>query len=239
MRDRKSMGFTLVELLVVIVVIAILMTLLLPALAKAKAVALRSTCMSNQKQLGTALMCYAGDAGGYVPSYTYQDAMPIIYPNGWTINAGDSRASMALLYVNDYTKGYDGKATSCPAFLADNEKKNYTDWYRLYTNGGSYCFNCHLDQTISAAFSSTAMKRLDVVARPSARFIYSEGTMWQGRVKASVPGAGWELWYGHSKGADFLFIDGHATWLPYSGITPNSNWPSQPYGQDTSLGFPW
>ena len=73
-RRRRSDAFTLIELLVVIAIIALLIGILLPALGRARAVGRQAVCMSNQRQLGQALVMYADSFDGIIPrEASYRD----------------------------------------------------------------------------------------------------------------------------------------------------------------------
>ncbi len=69
--NPSKCAFTLIELLVVIAIIAILAAILFPVFAQAKEAAKKTTCLSNQKQIGTGLMIYMGDNDDTFPMDQY------------------------------------------------------------------------------------------------------------------------------------------------------------------------
>jgi prepilin-type N-terminal cleavage/methylation domain-containing protein/prepilin-type processing-associated H-X9-DG protein len=64
---RTRRAFTLIELLVVIAIIAILAAILFPVFAQVREKARQTSCLSNLKQLGAAMLMYAQDHDQFFP----------------------------------------------------------------------------------------------------------------------------------------------------------------------------
>ncbi len=100
---KRRNGFTLIELLVVISIIAILIALLLPALARAKQLALRIQGASNLRQMGIAMQEYANENRGQYPLANCEN-----WPFGDQIYFGGPHAcyypiaGLALLYYDSF-----------------------------------------------------------------------------------------------------------------------------------------
>jgi len=97
MRHQRKGAFTLIELLVVIAIIAILAAMLLPALARAKARAQRTSCANNLKQLGIAFRTWDLDFNGAFPmTVTTSSGGP---PNQAQFTAAASAGAAAADYL--------------------------------------------------------------------------------------------------------------------------------------------
>ncbi len=88
----RRVGFTLVELLVVVAIIALLVSILLPSLGKAKEQARIVSCMSNLKGLGLSYTFYAAENNDWYPAASAYGG--VIYGDG----AGSEYAWDTILY---------------------------------------------------------------------------------------------------------------------------------------------
>ena len=99
---KKRLGFTLLELLIVIGIVGLMLGLVTPHLLKAKHVAQSANCQNGLKQWGIATLAYKNDHRGYLPreGASGQNHLTTAWYNALPPYAGAA----------PYNEIYDGKA---------------------------------------------------------------------------------------------------------------------------------
>lgn len=119
-RGDSSRAFTLVELLATIAILGLLAGMISPTLQRVRAKAENTVCISNLRQIGTAVWLYVPENGNRLPSINNPWGEPI-FTNGQTM----------LEALGPY--GTTEKVLACPA-----DQRSPQSNYRRYTNSYEY-----------------------------------------------------------------------------------------------------
>lgn len=221
-------GFTLIELLVVIAIIAILAAILFPVFAQAREAARKSSCLSNQKQIGLGILMYAQD---------YDEAIvPWLAPSDGTPASSRIWCTLLQPYIRN-GGNYSGTADGVMACRSWSEQKLLqaarecgsdafvapilppTQLFSHYgialpvSGGAGTQASPYFKQ---AGTAGPFVTYLPSILRHSETAVVGDG--FTGFRQGLSPGSvrtvfGCEARRMHNDGGNFVFLDGHAKWI--------------------------
>ena len=219
----RRRGFTLVELLVVIGVIAILISILLPALSKARELAVQTNCKNNIRQIVTACLMYVNDNKGQIfwrgipsnPDLATAGMERYAYGGRESGNLNVGQAGIFNRFVprpiNPYVGGNILQVFHCP-----RDEEGMSPWADTTPTefewvGNSYSFNADGDPQDVSRPSTAGLtgRNIGIIKQSSSCVFLLDGCLYQGG-----------NWHRDSKGS-VAFVDGHVEYIKSPHLSPS------------------
>ena len=225
---RRSAGFTLVEILVVLAILGLLSAILFPVFARVREEGRRTTCENNLHQIGLALQQYTSDNNGIYPALTGVDHFT---PQGDGVELKWS--DMIQLYLKS-TSVFDC-ATHTERYPAGCEPPYAGPMFEEIT--GDYLYDWYRIPNAQGKTSDEIKREMLVQLPAQTALVHDAG--WIGEEKSlhylqateKEDALGGHICYhsAHNGGANFLFADGHVQWLSVAQQANHSPFPLAPW----------
>jgi prepilin-type N-terminal cleavage/methylation domain-containing protein/prepilin-type processing-associated H-X9-DG protein len=187
-------AFTLIELLVVIAIIALLAALLLPALSKARASAQGIACRNNLKQWGLATQLYTAEHEDFLPKDG--SASGSSTTAGWYVDLPKQLNLPIYSEMAWHTNAGIDPGNSVWICPANTRRSNGNNLFH-------YCLNEHVN-----GLGAGNQVKLTSIRQPTTTvWLFDNGGLapvaQENNVHTNL----------HHRGAQFVFLDGHAQWF--------------------------
>ena len=221
-------GFTLIELLVVVAIIALLVAILVPSVQRALELAKSTVCLSNLRQIGTAMHLYTSANASGLPAYEEPSASGLT-PDDWPVANGGWASAYQ---VNRNFMGGNSIYDNYPSAANPNPRK-----LNIYVQKAEEIFRCPADRGL---VNATPITSDDMIPAYEATFAYDTSTSYVYNSTVGVP-AQFNVLTGKrvfdvkdtSRQVAFADLTMWTTWLD-PDVSQNAG-----YGASCWAGYPW